>query len=348
MAGSTTGDAASSTGLGPEPRRFAVEPVEVGHVLVPLDGSPFAERALPVAAWVASGTGAEVHLVKVVARIAGEESEAAIRYLDSAARSYHATTWDVVEGTDVGATLAETVDSSPGGLPCLATHGRGRSVPLGSVAVFLLEHGSWPVVLVGPEARIVTAADAPIVVAVDGTTRDDVLVPVALGWAARLRRPLAIVTVAEPAPPGYREASRVRRARGPAEPEHYVQSLVARAEEVGSRSRVMRSTTRSACGTAWSPSSTGPRRWSCWVPAIDRDWAGWCSAATRSASCTTRPCRPSSSRCRPTCDGDASRTDVESGRVVSGRVVSPGGWGSTSRAYASPDEGSPGPIAYTA
>jgi nucleotide-binding universal stress UspA family protein len=233
MAGSTTGDAASSTGLGPEPRRFAVEPVEVGHVLVPLDGSPFAERALPVAAWVASGTGADVHLVKVVARIAGEESEAAIRYLDSAARSYHAATWDVVGGTDVGATLAETVDNSPGGLACLATHGRGRSVPLGSVAVFLLEHGSWPVVLVGPEARIVTAADAPIVVAVDGTTRDDVLVPVALGWAARLRRPLAIVTVADSAPPGYREASRVRRARGPAEPEHYVQSLVARAEEVG-------------------------------------------------------------------------------------------------------------------
>lgn len=241
MAGSTTGDAASSTGLGPEPRRFAVEPVEVGHVLVPLDGSPFAERALPVAAWVASGTGADVHLVKVVARIAGEESEAAIRYLDSAARSYHAATWDVVGGTDVGATLAETVDSSPGGLACLATHGRGRSVPLGSVAVFLLEHGSWPVVLVGPEARIVTAADAPIVVAVDGTTRDDVLVPVALGWAARLRRTLQIVTVAEPAPSGYWGASRVRRAWGPAEPERHVQSLAARAgnEGVAARGQVV-------------------------------------------------------------------------------------------------------------
>jgi nucleotide-binding universal stress UspA family protein len=233
MAGSTTGDAASSRGLEPESQGFAAQPVEVGHVLVPLDGSPFAERALPVAAWVAAGMGADVHLIKVVATVAGEEAEAAIRYLDSAARSHHAATWDVIEGADVGAALADAVGSAPGRLACLATHGRGRSVPLGSVAVFLLERGSWPVVLVGPDARIVTAADAPIVVAVDGTTRDDVLVPEALGWAARLRRPLEIVTVAEPAPPGYRGASRVRRARGPAEPEHYVQSLVARADERG-------------------------------------------------------------------------------------------------------------------
>ena len=47
MVGSTTDDIAASTGLGPQPLRFLARPVEVGHVLVPLDGSPFAERALP-------------------------------------------------------------------------------------------------------------------------------------------------------------------------------------------------------------------------------------------------------------------------------------------------------------
>jgi nucleotide-binding universal stress UspA family protein len=210
-----------------------VRPVEVAHVVVPLDGSPFAERALPVAAWVAAGVGADVHLVEVVPCEAEEESEGAIRYLDSVARAHHAAAWDVVERNDVGAALADAMRGSPGRLACLATHGRGRSVLLGSVAVSLLERSREPVVLVGPVARAMTAADAAIVVAVDGTTRDDTLVPVALGWAARLERRLDIVTVAERAPHWYFEGARPRQARGPAEPEPYVESLVARAEGAG-------------------------------------------------------------------------------------------------------------------
>ena len=232
MAGSTTGDATPLTGLGPEPP-FVAQPVEVAQVVVPLDGSPFAERALPVAAWIAAGVGADVHVVEVVPCEAEEESEDAIRYLDSVALQHHAAAWDVVERNDVGAALADTMGSPPGRLACLATHGRGRSGCLGSVAVSLLQRSSRPVVLVGPVARAVTAADAPIVVAVDGRTRDDVLVPVALGWAARLGRRLDIVTVAEPAPHWYLEGARPRQARGPAEPERYVESLAARAEGAG-------------------------------------------------------------------------------------------------------------------
>ena len=53
-------------------------------------------------------------------------------------------------------------------------------------------------------AREVTAVDAPIVVAVDGTDGDGALVPVALGWAARLGRRLDVVTVAEPPAPDAR------------------------------------------------------------------------------------------------------------------------------------------------
>jgi nucleotide-binding universal stress UspA family protein len=60
-----------------------------------------------------------------------------------------------------------------------------------------------------------------------------VLVPVALGWAARLGRRLDIVTVAEPAPHWYLEGARPRPGRGPAEPERYIESLAARAEGAG-------------------------------------------------------------------------------------------------------------------
>ena len=233
MTSSPARDVSPSIVPDPGPAPFAAQPVEVGHVVVPLDGSPLAERALPVATWIAAEVAGDMHLVEVVPRDGGEESEGAVRYLDSVARSHRAAAWDVVEHDDVGAALADVLAGAPGRLACLVTHGRGRSVPLGSVAVFLLEHSRRPLVLVGPAARVVTASDAPIVVAVDGSERDDVLVPVALGWAARLRRPLQIVTVAEPAPPAYRTADSSRRARGPAEPERYVGSLAARAGDAG-------------------------------------------------------------------------------------------------------------------
>jgi nucleotide-binding universal stress UspA family protein len=235
MVGSTARDATPSGRPGNEPAPFITVPVEVGHVIVPLDGSPFAERALPVAAWVAAALGADVHLVEVVPRDEGEEGcEGAIRYLDSVSRHYRASGWDVVEDNDVGQALAETVAGSPGRVTCLATHGRDRSAAvLGSVAASLLERSDRPAVLVGPEGRAVTAADAPVVVAVDGTGRDEALVPVALGWAARLGRRLEIVTVAEPTPAAHREGTAPRRARGLAEPQRYVESLVSRARGAG-------------------------------------------------------------------------------------------------------------------
>ena len=228
MAGSDTGDAAPVARLDP-PQPFVALPIEVAHVVVPLDGSPFAERALPVGAWIAAGVGGDVHLVQVVPCDADEEAEGAIRYLDAIGRS-HATAWDVLESDDVGSALADAVSRSPGHLACLATHGRGRSLLLGSVAVSLLEHSARPVTLIGPMARAVTAIDAPIVVAVDGTAGDDVLVPVALGWAARLGRDLDVVTVAEPAPSGPVGGARMHTHRGPARPDRYVESLAARAD----------------------------------------------------------------------------------------------------------------------
>ena len=232
MAAPTADDSAPSTRPPADPAPLTAEAAEVTRLVVPLDGSPFAERALPVAAWVAAGVGADVHLVEIVS--SDEDTEGAIRYLDSVSRRHHVTGWDVFQRNDVGEALADAVAGSPGGMACLATHGRDRSATLlGSVAASLLDRSRRPVVLVGPEARGVTASDAPVVVAVDGTTCDEELVPVALGWAARLARRLEIVTVAEPAPAGYREGPAPRRARGPDEPETYVASLVARTEGSG-------------------------------------------------------------------------------------------------------------------
>src|ERR687892_11461 len=61
-------------------------PPGLRRIVVPVDGSPFAERALPVATWVARALETPIHLVEVVARAAG--TEPAIHYLDGLARRY--------------------------------------------------------------------------------------------------------------------------------------------------------------------------------------------------------------------------------------------------------------------
>lgn len=202
------------------------EPVKVTRIVVPLDGSPFAERALPVANWVAGVTDAKVHLVEVVA--SAEEAEDVIRYLDSVGRHHHATSWDVLQSDDVPQALVNAVAGAPHGLVCLATHGRDRSAALvGSVAASLLDRSAQTALLVGPQARARHALDATVVAAVDGSTRDEAVVHVALGWAARLTRPLVIATVAEPAPALHDRAVR-HRAHGPADPERYLAALAER------------------------------------------------------------------------------------------------------------------------
>jgi nucleotide-binding universal stress UspA family protein len=227
MAGSISGGTTPPT----EPAALTAEAPEVTHVVVPLDGSPFAERALPVAGWVAAELGAGVHPVEIVHD--DEEAEGAVRYLDSVCRRHHATQWDVVQRDDVPGALAETVARSPARMACMATHGWDRSAaPLGSVASGLLDRSDRPMVLVGRGARALTAADAPVVVAVDGAQQDDALVSVALGWAAKLARPVEIVTVALP-PTASRAAASPRHAESPAEPEKYVESLAARAAGEG-------------------------------------------------------------------------------------------------------------------
>jgi nucleotide-binding universal stress UspA family protein len=231
MLSSTTGDTPPPGR--PDPAPFVFEPIDIGHIVVPLDGSPFAERALPVGQWVATALGADVHLLEVVASGDDEGAEGAIRYVDSVCRRHHATSWDVVQRTDVPGALADAVAGAPGRLACLATHGRGRSATIGSVAVSLLDRSPGPVMLVGPAARAVTAIDARVVAAVDGTAHDQAVVLVALGWAARLARQLDIVTVAGPAQPGRPETGQRGVPRSPREPDAYVESLAARAQGSG-------------------------------------------------------------------------------------------------------------------
>jgi nucleotide-binding universal stress UspA family protein len=203
----------------------------VARLVVPVDGSPFAERALPVAAWLAEEVGALIHLIEIADH--GRGAESTMQYVGDLARRRGAT-WEVVPGHDPGAAIVAATDAEQPSLACLATHGRDRSAAvLGSVATSVLDHATAPVILVGPEARPPSARDAPIVAAVDGTVDDAVVVGIAADWAARLSLRLVIATVAEPVPPSFRESRPLHRARGPDDPEGYLARLASAVAETG-------------------------------------------------------------------------------------------------------------------
>lgn len=156
------------------PKQFLATPTAI--VIVPLDGSPFAEQALPLATMLAKTYERALVLVRVAPRItlpgAGpealileaeaqhDENQKALRYLKRVRQRL------VREGVEVPVqtmlrvsydpgqqllTLAETHHDS---IMVLCTHGHGYlgPFPLGSVATKIMSHTSVPVLVVPPTA----------------------------------------------------------------------------------------------------------------------------------------------------------------------------------------------------
>lgn len=125
-------------------------------IVVPLDWSAFAERALAPAAALARPLGGSIELVMVSSP--GVDPNDDGRYLARLAAEVEgpAASWTLLEGNDVGAALREHLARRPDGLVCMATHGRGgiaRAV-LGSTAEAVVRHSDRPVLLVGPSSRV--------------------------------------------------------------------------------------------------------------------------------------------------------------------------------------------------
>jgi nucleotide-binding universal stress UspA family protein len=154
------------------------------RVLVPLDGSPFAETALQTAAALADDLGAELVLTRVDGPPQGvqyandgrilayvDQQEAMLQfedqtYLAGVAGRVTATSPGLMIRTDVrfakpAAGIAQAAASRDAALVVMATHGRTGidRIRLGSVAGQTLRDGVVPLVLVGPCAARPTAAD---------------------------------------------------------------------------------------------------------------------------------------------------------------------------------------------
>jgi nucleotide-binding universal stress UspA family protein len=204
----------------------APEPV-YRTILVPLDGSRFADGALPTARALAARFGATIHTITVVV----SEYEVP-RVRAEAARSLGTDLHDprihIEVDSDVAGAVHRRACAGDSTLVCLATHGRGRTggALIGSTARDIIERGRTPVVVAGPAVVHPDPADDTavpplgpdhLVACVDGSPASERGLPVAAAWAHALGMKLTIVTVAEPCPPPLRIGARWRRHHGPDE-----------------------------------------------------------------------------------------------------------------------------------
>jgi nucleotide-binding universal stress UspA family protein len=196
----------------------------IGSILVPLDGSRFAETALPVATRLARGSNARLRLALVhepamvlvpaadiPAPVAPDDAALRAekeRYVSDTARSLgtvgpDAVGYEVVDGL-AGPTLADLVARREPDLVVMATHGRGplSRFWLGSVADYLVRHASVPILLLRPrDGEALPAAETSfrrVLVPLDLSEESEAILTPLRALAHVVQAHLTLVHVVEP------------------------------------------------------------------------------------------------------------------------------------------------------
>lgn len=189
------------------------------QILVPVDGSELAERALPCAARLARASGATLHLVQVVGSpppawgatlglylpdsayddVVAAETRAAAAYLDGLRTRLEADGLSVRATHLVGdvASLLLDYEREAGiDLVVLCSHGRGglARFTLGSIAARLLHHGAVPVLLVRAFGAPVDLTQA--VMPLDGSRLAEEALPVVAALAGPIVQGVTLLRVA--------------------------------------------------------------------------------------------------------------------------------------------------------
>jgi nucleotide-binding universal stress UspA family protein len=155
-------------------------------VIVPLDGSDVAQRALPVADALALAHHAGVVLVNTPATLE-DDRLVPPSWLVDAAKTLHVTDvrTEIVDVKWAVDGIISVVSDSTDPIVCMATHGRGRvgGAILGSVAQDVVRKVPAPVVLVGPHAPDDRhPGDGPLLVCHDGAPASDAVLGAARDW----------------------------------------------------------------------------------------------------------------------------------------------------------------------
>ncbi|HXV83473.1 MAG TPA: universal stress protein [Candidatus Binatia bacterium] len=116
------------------------------EILVCLDGSPLAEKILPLAQGIASVKGSTIVLLRVMGdnnELSAEES-----YMREQARPFQAPTRFLIS-PDPATAIVEELEKNPRATAALTTHGRTawKEALLGSVALKVIRGAKRPVLL---------------------------------------------------------------------------------------------------------------------------------------------------------------------------------------------------------
>ena len=198
-------------------------------ILVPLDGSVLAERALPLAADIARRSGGAVHLVRahVPLAVVGATAEGAIfsqdmlaaddalrrrakDYIDAAATRV-AAEWGlrvsgVTEDGSPAGLITDTADRIDADLVIMTTHGAGGFTPdwLGSVADSVIRHSHRPVLALPENDAHLGETFTPrrILVTLDGSTLASAILPIARDVAIAFGAQIDLIRIVAPYVPG--------------------------------------------------------------------------------------------------------------------------------------------------
>src|ERR1700674_591713 len=170
-------------------------------VLVPLDGSDVASRALPVGRDLAARFDAELILMTTTQTRRADRMVRPV-WLDSAAAAVTGSPvrTEFVDEHPADVAICTAAQAAPDATVCMATHGRGAlgTATLGSVAQDVVRAVDRPVVLVGPHVDDWCGLDHPMILCNDGSEAANAIVPVATRWAKSLGTPVVVVHVFHP------------------------------------------------------------------------------------------------------------------------------------------------------
>ena len=184
------------------------------RILVPLDGSDLAERALPFASFLAKANGGQVILMRAIDTWAthvdmGEEAarhpeiEAELSRLASRLTSEgvpHATV-SVAYG-EAASLIESTAASTRADLIVMSTHGR-RGIAkwaYGSVAERVFRLSTRPILFIPAQATATWSVDTSVLLPLDGSEVAEQALPFAEALARSLKAAINILQVVEPVP----------------------------------------------------------------------------------------------------------------------------------------------------
>ncbi len=169
-------------------------------LVVPLDGSDAAARALKPAAVLAARYDATVKITAVVspAFVPSMTKNAQIQAAEAGIDEPNINL--VVSTRPPAVQLLNALDAEPTTLLCMATTGRSHlGQVIGSVAEAIIRARTGPFVLVGPKAATPDYnLDGPLLVATDGSAAATEIIPLAAAWSTAYDMAPHVVTVSTP------------------------------------------------------------------------------------------------------------------------------------------------------